>query len=139
MKYLLLILIVLSGCAHTKKTAKVKELSLIEARSSSFTSGVQKNDGTASGTTYNFIFEKPEAVVFEKIWIYQVSYAFAEFDNDGDYYITVQVFSGNRENVLLDKMPISTKAPALIQYTENGETKYFEVAEITKKNAVISQ
>lgn len=139
MKYLLLILITLSACAHSKTTAKVKELSLIEARSRSFTSGMQQNDGRDSGTSYNFIFTKPEAVIFEKVWIYQVSYAFDEFDRDGDYYVTVQVFSGNRDNVLLDKMPLTTKASAVIQYSENGETKYFEVAEITEKKEVISQ
>ena len=139
MKYLLILLLTLSACAHSKKSTTVKELVLISSTEKTSTGGIERVDGKSTSTTYSFMFEKPETVSFEKVWIYQNAYEFESFDHEGAYYVVVQIYAGSRDNVLLEKMPMSTKAKALIQYQDGGETKYLEVDEFNKKDDVVGK
>lgn len=141
MKKIIIAILLLSSCVNNKNTTQQnkEDLVLKEAYTQYITGGKESIDGTHSSNNYSFVFEEINDIEIKAVWINKVAYKFETFDHEGLYYVTVQVYHQNKDNVVEMKLPLHTKSQGVVMYRKNNENYFLEVPSFEKKSSVIAQ
>lgn len=148
MKYLIIVMLLLSACANRgvdseqKKEAKpqvsvtsTSSFQLLDAYQKTSTGGMERADGKHTSTSYSMVFLKSEDVLVDKVYLYGEKRDFEAFDHEGKFYIVIQVFPEAKDNVKGEMIQSANAAD--VYYTENGSSKVLGVPKFIVKEATI--
>lgn len=143
MKYLWMLIVLLSACANrsvdqkeTKSTSYTvnKGIELLETYQRTVTGGMEREDGKHTSVTYTMVFLKSDEVQIETVYLYGEKRTFESFVYEGKFYVTIKVYP-NAEEKLEGEM-IQSSAAADVYYLENEQQKLLQIDEFPVKEAI---
>ncbi len=133
MKYLMLVLIILSACANkgidskkaTVSAQQAEGLSLIDAYQKTVTGGKEKDDGTHTSTNYSMVLAKADGAEVNMVYLYGEQMDFESFNYEGKFYIIVKFFPEVHKTEMGEM--ITTRSAADVFYDFKGDAKVLKV------------
>lgn len=126
----IVLLFLITSCAVSKKAGN-KNFQLTKAVKQAYVLGVYMQNGKTTGMTHSMFFDVNGDISVEKLWIEGVNLDFEEEKtSENSIRIRATFYGGTKSNIHEDvKAPIEYNGKALIQYKDQGETKYLVIKE----------
>tara|TARA_B110000037_G_C17083974_1_gene491152 strand:- start:1113 stop:1544 length:432 start_codon:yes stop_codon:yes gene_type:complete len=126
----IILMVLLASCLVSKKSVN-KNIQLIKAEKQAYTLGVRMDNGKTTGITHSLYFDIKAGIKIEKLWIDGVNIDFEEVKTGENSKRIRATFYGGTKSNIHEKIvePIEYSGKAILEYVENGETKYFIIKE----------